>query len=239
MKPITSKVGVTICSFWPVILAYACLPLVLFYAGCPIADLIAVISTPTSAEQVEGSAEYDLSKNKDQKILIFVDQPTYLSAYPNLRFYLTDMITKTLQSKDKARISRRYLSIINRLPICEPTPPIFIRFRRRRSRANSAPIWSWWLPSPTAMFAIYPKGLMSPALLMRTRLFIMSHQAKSSGRLTEQSKLVGVGFESERRGRDAAIVRLAAAASHCVTRYLYNCPKAGFKISDERTASGW
>ena len=56
---------------------------------------------------------------------------------------------------------------------------------------------------------------------------------------TENSRLVQVGFESERRGRDAAVVRLAAAASHCVTRYLYNCPKTGFKISDERTASGW
>ena len=56
---------------------------------------------------------------------------------------------------------------------------------------------------------------------------------------TEKSRLVQVGFESERRGRDAAVVRLAAAASHCITRYLYNCPKADFKISDERTASGW
>lgn len=239
MKPITSKVGVTICSFWPVILVYACLPLLLFYAGCPIIDLVAIVSSPTSAEQVEGSAEYDLSKNKDQKILVFVDQPAYLSAYPNLRFFLTDMITKTLQSKDKARIS----------------PALFINYQSLADlRANTPDFYT--LP-PTQVAGKLGADLVLVVTITDCKVRDISEGGHVAGTLdayaalynvssgeklwptTEQSKLVGVGFESERRGRDAAIVRLAAAASHCVTRYLYNCPKAGFKISDERTASGW
>jgi hypothetical protein len=48
-----------------------------------------------------------------------------------------------------------------------------------------------------------------------------------------------VGFESERNGRDAAAVRLAVAAAHCVSRYLYDCPKNQFKIADEVTDIGW
>ena len=104
MKPKKAKSGITICSFWPAVLFCAGLPLLLFYAGCDAVGIVSVISTPTSAE-AGNSAEYNLSKDKDQKILVFVDQPAYLSAYPNLRFYITDYITKILQDKDKARMS--------------------------------------------------------------------------------------------------------------------------------------
>ncbi len=103
MKPKKAKSGITICSFWPAVLFCAGLPLVLFYAGCDAVGLVGVISTPTSSE-AGASAEYDLSKNKNQKILVLVDQPTYLRDYPNLRFYITDMITKILQDKDRAKI---------------------------------------------------------------------------------------------------------------------------------------
>ena len=239
MKPKKAKYGITVRSFWPAILVCAGLPAVLFYGGCQLAGLVSVVGSPTSSKQAEGSAEYDLSKNKDQKILIFVDQPTHLSAYANLRFYLTDMIGKMLQDKDKANIK----------------PSLFIDYKSLADLRANTPDFYTLAPSQVAsklgadlvlvvtvvdcqIRDISEAGYVSGSLDAHAALY----RASSGEKLwptTEPSKLVGVGFESERRGRDAAIFRLAAAASHCVTRYLYDCPKTGFKISDERTASGW
>jgi hypothetical protein len=92
-----TKSGIKVCSLLAVIVAIAGLPLILFHAGCS-PGIIAVATTPTSAEQ-ESTAEYDLSKDKNQKILVFVDQPAYLRDYPNLRFYLTDVINNMLEEK--------------------------------------------------------------------------------------------------------------------------------------------
>jgi hypothetical protein len=238
VKPKKAKYGITISPFWPAILVCAGLPAVLFYAGC-VPQIIGVLGTPTAAEQAEGSAEYDLSKNKDQRILIFVDQPTYLSDYANLRFYLTDMIGKMLQAKDKAKMQ----------------PSLLIDYKVLADmRANTLDFYTL---TPTQVAGKLGADLVLVVTIVDCKIRDISEAGYVSGSLdaqaalykvssgeklwptTEQSKLVGVGFESERRGRDAAIVRLAAAASHCVTRYLYDCPKAGFKISDERTASGW
>jgi hypothetical protein len=239
VKPKKAKYGITARSFWPVILICAGLPMILFYTGCQLAGLVSVMGTPTSSEQAEGSAEYDLSKNKDQKILIFIDQPTHLSAYANLRFYLTDMISKMLQDKDKAKIK----------------PSLFIDYKSFADfRANTPDFYTL---TPSQVASKLGADLVLVVTVVDCKIRDMSEAGYASGALdakaalykassgeklwptAEQSKLVGVGFESERRGRDAAILRLAAAASHCVTRYLYDCPKTGFKISDERTASGW
>ncbi|MGA2679833.1 MAG: hypothetical protein ABSF37_11130 [Sedimentisphaerales bacterium] len=238
MKPKKAKSGIMICSFWPAILFCAGLPLVLFYAGCDAVGLVGVISTPTSSE-AGASAEYDLSKNKNQKILVFVDQPTYLRDYPNLRFYITDTTTKILQDKDRARIS----------------PSLFIDYQALADLRVNEPKFSAFSPSQIGeklgadlvlvitvtdckVRDIPEGGYVSGSLDAYAALYMVSSGEKLWP-TTEHSRLVQVGFESERRGRDAAVVRLAAAASRCVTRYLYNCPKAGFKVSDERTASGW
>jgi hypothetical protein len=209
--------------------------MVLFYAGCA-PQLLAVIGTPTSSE-AGNSAEYDLSTDKDQKILVFVDQPAYLSDYPNLRFYLTDVINNMLE--EKAKIKK----------------PLFIEYRALADFRVNTPDFAMLSPAQVGeklganlvlsvtvtdckVSSIPQDNFVSGSLDARAALYSVSSGEKLWP-TTEQSRLVQVGFESERRGRDAALVRLAAAASHCITRYLYNCPKANLKISDERTASGW
>jgi hypothetical protein len=214
------------------------LPAIIFYAGC-VPQIIGVLATPTSSERASGSAEYDLSEDKDQKILVFVDQPTYLSAYANLRFYLTDMINKMLQSKDKVNIK----------------PSLIIDYKELADlRANTT---DFYMLTPLQVANKLGADLVLVATVTDCKTRETSEASYISGSLevhaalykvssgerlwptTEQSRLVQVGFESERRGRDAAVVRLAAAAAHCVTRYLYDCPKANFKISDEQTTAGW
>ena len=102
MKPKKAKSGITIRSFWPAILVYAGLPVLL--AGCQFVNMASLLGTPTPSE-TKSSAQYNLTKDKDQKILVLVDQPVSFSAYANLRFYLTDTIIKMLQVKAEIKPS--------------------------------------------------------------------------------------------------------------------------------------
>jgi hypothetical protein len=235
VKPKKEKSGI-IRSFWQALLVCAGLPVVLFYAGCS-PGIIGVIGTPTSSEEVEGSAEYDLSKNKTQKILIFVDQPASFSAYANLRFYLTDTIDKMLQ--EKARMKPAQIIDYKLLAdLRANTPDFYTLLPTQVGRQLDANLVLVVTIVDCKISNISEGGYVSGSLDAQASLYSVSSGEKLWP-TTEQSRLIGVGFESERRGRDAAMVRLSVAAAHCVTRYLYNCPKAGFKISDERTASGW
>jgi hypothetical protein len=237
VKPKKAKYGIATRSFWPAVLVFAGLPAVLFYAGCNPA-LVGVIGSPTSSETGH-LAEYDLSKNKDQKILVFVDQPAYLSAYPNLRFYITDIITKILQDKDKAKVSPSLFINYHALAdLRASTPDFYTLSPAQIGEKLGADLVLVITVTDCKIRGLPEAGYFAGSLDAHAELYRVSSGEKLWP-TAENSRLVQVGFESERRGRDAAVVRLAAAASHCVARYLYNCPKTGFKISDERTASGW
>ncbi len=235
MKPKKAKSGITIRSFWPAILVYAGLPVLLFCAGCQFVGMVGVLGTPTQSE-TKSSAQYNLTKDKDQKILVLVDQPASFSAYANLRFYLTDTIIKMLQVK------------------AEIEPSLFIDYKTLADLRAGTP--DFYMLSPAQVGEKLGADLVLAVTIVDCRITDIG-EAGYNGSLDanaalykvatgeklwptiEQSQRVEVGCESERRGRDAAVVRLAVAAAHCVTRYLYDCPKAGFKISDERTVSGW
>jgi hypothetical protein len=237
VKSKKAKSGITIRPSWPAVLVCAGLPLVLFYAGCS-PQIIGVLGTPTSAE-TEGKAEYDLSKNKDKKILVFVDQPTYLSDYPNLRFYITDMISKMLQDKNKAKMPPSSFVDYHALAdLRANTTDFYTLSPTQAGRKLSADLVLVVTITDCKIRDIPEGGYVTGTLDAYAALYNVSSGEKLWP-TTEQSKMVTVGFDSERRGRDAGVVRLAVAAAHCVTRYFYNCPNAGFKISDERTASGW
>ncbi|MGA2324246.1 MAG: hypothetical protein ABSG22_10405 [Sedimentisphaerales bacterium] len=235
MKPKKAKSGITIRSFWPAILVCAGLPMILFYAGCNAVGMASVLSSPTSSE-AKSSAQYNLTGDKGQKILVLVDQPASFSAYANLRFYLTDTIIKMLQVK------------------AEIKPSLFIDYKTLADFRAGTP--DFYMLSPAQVGEKLGADLVLAVTIIDCRITDIG-EAGYNGSLDanaalykvatgeklwptiEQSQLVQVGCESERRGQDAACVRMAAAAAHCITRYLYDCPKAGFKISDERTVSGW
>jgi len=232
VKPKKAKSGITIRSFWPAILVCAGLPVVL--AGCS-PGIIGVLGTPTPSE-AKSTAQYNLTENKDQKILVLVDQPVSFSAYANLRYYLTDTIIKTFQVKAKMK------------------PSLFIDYKTLADLRAGTP--DLYMLSPAQVGEKLGADLVLAVTIIDCKIINIA-EAGYNGSLDadatlykvatgeklwptmEQSQLVQVGCESERRGQDAACVRLAAAAAHCITRYLYDCPKANFKISDERTVSAW
>jgi len=216
--------------------ACAVLFLILFQAGCQLIGLPAVLGTPTSSE-AKNAAEFNLAKQEGQKILVLVEQPAYLNAYPGLRFFLTDMIIKTLQQRAKI------------------APELFTDYDTLSSFRSDTPDFS--LLAPEQVGSALGADLVLLVVVADYRFSEVDDTGFSNGMLdvqaslikvatgeklwpaVEQAKLVQVGFESQRHSPDTAAVQLAAAAAHCVTRYLYDCPKNQFKISEEKTDVGW
>ncbi len=214
----------------PVTMTLLCL-----LAGCS-PGVVAVMATPTSAE-TKIPAEYDITQQKDKKILVLVDQPANLIAHPNLRYFITDSVYKFL--KDRLKIN----------------PQLFIDYDKLADFRSSTLDFS--LLSPDKVGSELGADLVLLIIINDCRIAQMGGTNYFSGSLDAQAQLIDiatgqklwptlenaraikVGFESERRGPDAAAVRLAVAAAHCVTRYLYNCPKNQFRISDEAGTVGW
>jgi hypothetical protein len=228
------KITVTIRLF-AIVGACAALAVLCLQAGCD-PGIVAVLGTPTSAES-KIPAEYDLAQQKDRKILVLVDQPSYLSAHANLRYFLTDTANKMLQQR--AKIQPEFLIDYDTLAdFRSSTPDFYLLSPQTVGSALGADLVLLIVINdcrlPTTDEAIYSNGFLNAQAQL-----IKSSTGEKLWPALEQARAIKVGFESERRGPDAAAVRLAAAAAHCVTRYLYNCPKNKLRISDEITDVGW
>jgi len=220
---------------WVIALVCAGLTLVL-QPGCQAISLPALLGTPTSAEK-KIPAEYNLTEQKDKKILVLVDQPAYFATGINLRYFLTDMIIRMLQSNAKLGSEQ------------------FIDYDALAEfRANSD---TFWLLTPEQVGSRLGAQLVLFVIVSDYQITLVGDTGLNNGLLEvqaaivdvatgqrlwptlEQAKVIQVSFESKRQDSEAAAVRLAVAAAHCVTRYFYNCRKDKFTISEERTGLGW
>ena len=209
------------------------LVVVFFYSGCKI---VGVVGTPRAHEE-KIVAEYDLAEHKDQKILVLVNQPVWLNAQVNLRYYLTKAINKNLTAKVK--ILPEYIVSYSELS---------------EFRSNQA---DFLLLSPVEVGEALDANVV---LLVEIGSYELNKIAETNyyeGFLSVQSvfldvatgekiwpesaksKSIKVGFDIESRGQEIAVKRLAAASAHCLVRYLYDCPKNEFKITDDRSGIGW
>lgn len=199
----------------------------------------ALIGTPTS-DETKTPAEYNLTPQKGQKgqkILVFVDVPFYFNAHPNLRFFLTDTINKMLQQK--AKIAPALLIDYDTLAeFRSNTPDFSLLSPERVGSALGADLVLFVVVSDYKLSGMGDTGYLNVSLDVQASLIKVSTGEKVWPPV-EPAKIVRVGFEAERHGDDVAAVRLAAATAHCVTRYLYDCPKNQFKISEEKTDIGW
>lgn len=212
------------------------LVVVFFHAGCKYAPFIGLFGTSSYHERTV-TTEYDLTKRTDQKILVLVDQPGWLDAQPNLRFYLTRAINKDLVRKVK--IPAESLVSYNELS----------KFRSNQSDfslLSPVEIGTALDANMVLLVVVEDYKLNSVAegnyyegfLGTRSALFDTATAEKLWPKLAA-SKSVTVGFEVESSGREVAVARLAMACAHCTTRYLYNCPKKRFKIIEDRSRVGW
>ncbi len=210
-------------------------PVLCLQAGCS-PGMIAVLGTPTSDES-KTSAEYDLARQEDRKILVLVDQPYYLNVRANLRYFLTDTVNKMLQQRLKIR-PELLIDYDTLADFRSSTPDFSLLAPERVGSSLGADLVLLIVINDCSISEIAETGYFSGVLVAQSQLIRVPGGEKLWPTL-EQAKVIKVGFESERRGHDAAAVRLAVAAAHCVTRYLYNCPKNQFRISDEIKDVGW
>jgi len=213
----------------------ACLFIATFLtqAGC---QIITVLSTPTSAE-TKIEAEYNLAAQKNIKILVLVDQPPYLDCHPNLRYFLSDTVSKLFHVQAKIP-DANFIPYDALAEFRSNTPDFTLMAPDKIGSALGADYVLWIAVSKCMISQISNSGYISGELVVEAQLFKVAG-GKKVWPAVEQAKILRVGFESERRDYDTAAVRLAAAAAHCVTRYLYNCPKNQFKIADDTTNTGW
>ena len=181
-------------------------------------------------------AEYNLASQKNKKVLVIVEQPSWFSSESNLRYYLTRDICQNLTAKVKVKSK-------NIIPYKE-----LAEFRASRSDFSSL------LPADvgTALGA----DIVVLVIIEDYQLNDVAGTGYYNGFLSVQAavyetaggkvwpleaagKSVKVGFDTGERGQELAVGRLVSACAYCITRYFYNCPEYKFKIFDEGGRSGW
>lgn len=204
-----------------------------FYSGC---NMVGIVGTPSPYEK-KIPAEYDLTKQKKQKILVLVEQPGWLDAQANLRYYLTEAICESLTTKVK--VKPEYILSYDKLA----------EFRSKKSdfsslspaavgKALGADIVLLVIIEDYQVGEVAGSGYYNGSLGTQAALFETATGDKVWPESTE-NKSIKVIFETGERGQEAAVKRLVNACAHCTTRYLYNCLKYKFKISDEKRDIGW
>jgi hypothetical protein len=197
---------------------------------------VSVMGTPSYHELIV-PAELDLAELADKRMVVFVEQPGYISANVNMRFYLTEAINSSL---------RKHVGI--------PDANLAGYDQIAEFRAANS---DWSVLSAVEIGSRMGAGLVLQVYIEDLRLDEAGEAGYLKGRLNTQvalfevsagkklwpesdaSRKVRVGFEIEDKGWDVAVVRLAVTSAHCTTRYLYDCKKKAFRISDDRSTVGW
>ncbi len=205
-------------------------------AGCKYAGLVSLMGTESYYEQ-KIPAEFDLSKQIDKKILVLVDQPAWLDSQANLRYYLTKAIRQNIMVKTKL------------------TPENLISYDKLVEFRSSEPDFSSM--SPVEIGKAMDANMVLLVLIENYNLDTVPESTYLMGNLDtrvilydvqageklwpkeEVSRSIKVGFDYETGGMDKAISRLAVDSAFCTTRYFYDCPKAQFRIADDRTRIDW
>jgi hypothetical protein len=207
---------------------------VFFYNGC---GIVGLLGTPSQYEK-KIPAEYDLAKQKGRKVLVLVEQPGWLSAQANLRYYLTEAIRENLIAKAKAKIPPKYILSYNELSEFRSNKGDFSSLSPAAvGKALGADIVLLVMIEDYQLSEVAETDYFSGALSAQTALFETANGGKVWPEYAE-SKSIKVSFEAE-HGQETADKRLASACAHCITRYFYNCTKDKFKVFDEGGNTGW
>ncbi|MCK4887881.1 MAG: hypothetical protein KAS96_10885 [Planctomycetes bacterium] len=182
-------------------------------------------------------AEYDLSKDTDKQVIVFVEQPGWLNAEDNLQYYITRAFSYQLINnvgfEPKMIIPYAELSDYrSKLKDASMRSPLNIAKGMNADLAIFVKVDGYHLYDMDAT-GFYKGYLAAQVLLVdvETKEKLWPNNAKS--------KNLKVAVDIESRGRDAAVKRLTGALAHCSVRYLYDCLKKRFKISEDRTSLGW
>jgi len=212
---------------------FAFLTVVFFHSGCRI---VGIVGTPRSHEK-KITAEYDLAAHRKQRVLVLVNQPAWLDAGVDLRYYITEAINTNLVRKVK--IPSRNLVTYNKLFEFRSNQRNFSLLSPAKvGTALEADVVLLVMIEDYQLHEIAETGYYKGLLNTRTILLDTANAEKLWPKSAE-SKSIKVGFELGERGREVAVKRLVRACAYCTVRYLYDCPKNKFKIFDDKSDIGW
>lgn len=212
------------------------LVVVFFYSGCKYAPFVGLLGTPSYHER-EVPAEYDLAEHTDRKILVFVNQPAYLNAQANLRFHLTKAINKYL-IRNVGILPEHVVSYSELSEFRSAQSDFSLLSPVEVGTAFDANMVLLVVLEDYQLDEIAETGYHKGFLSTRTVLFDTAGGEKLWPK-SAKSKSIKVGFEFEDRGREVAIARLVTASAYCTVRYLYDCPKNKFRITEDKSRIGW
>lgn len=204
----------------------------LLCCGC---KLVGIMGTPTASE-TKIPAEFEIGQRAKGKLVVLVQQPSWLNVQTDLRPVLSEavniMLCEKTKFKKQAVISYEQL----------------VEFRRAHSDFFSMrpDQIAMSLGVKTILLIViddyklygmpldgYYKGLHKGLLDVRSYLL----DAQSGEVLWPRSgegKLARLALEAERGGKEFCAARLARAAAHCIVRYFYDCPSDKFRTWGER-----
>jgi len=206
----------------------------LLYSGCNFAGRLA---SPT-AHEMKVPAEYDLTKDTDQKILVLVNQPAWVNAGTNLRYYITEAVNYSLT--EKVNIKPENLVDYEQLSqVRTEKPDLFMRGAAEIGQGMNVDKVLLIVVEDFQLYQAAGPGYYKGSLNAQAFLFDCGTGRRIWPTRPQLSKPVRVGFEVGKGDAEAVVKRLAASLASCTTRYFYNCRKDSFKIADERTETAW
>ncbi|MHC4622431.1 MAG: hypothetical protein ACYS4W_00845 [Planctomycetota bacterium] len=208
-------------------------PAVLFGNGC---GFISLLGTPTRHER-KVAAEYDLTENRDGRLLVLVRQPSWLNAQVNLRYHVTarmnEELTEKIELENGNLVSYRELSDFR-----SRRPDFAFRSATEVGAALGADMVLYVTINGHELNRLdevgYYKGFLSAECAL--------HDVTAGKRVwpvSGESKSVMVGFDLESGGVEVAVQRLAASLAYCTVRYFYDCPEEQFRISEDKSDISW
>jgi hypothetical protein len=214
---------------------------VILFEGCA---LIGVLGTPTPSEKMI-PAEFKFVADKsregrltpDKKLLVLVNQPSWLNAPPLLRQILTEQIQERLiinaGLKPSNMVSYESLSEFR-----SKEAAFSSMTAAQIGKALNADLVLIVDLTAYRLVNVEDSDYFGGSLSGCTFLIDVA----SSDRLWPadvENKKINVAFDVESHGQEAAFVRLAAAFAHCTTRFFHDCPSDRFKIAEDKSDSAW
>lgn len=177
-------------------------------SGCGLLGIVGVMGTPGSHER-KITAEYDLASRRNEKVLVLVNQPLWLDAEVNLRYYLTEALNLYLTSKIKIKPERlvtynqlaAFRSGQSNFPLLSPV---------QVGKAMAADIVLLAEVDGFELSELPEEGYYRGFLQTRAMLFDTASGANLWPDFPE-GKVIAAGFDMVSGGRQAGVNRLAGA----------------------------
>jgi hypothetical protein len=182
------------------------------------------------------TAEFKFDAGKDKKVLVLVNQPSWLNAPPLLHQELTEQIQKRLTIY--AGLGAPNLVSYENLSEFRLQETAFSSMTAAQIGKALNADWVLVADLTDYKFVVEESSYYGGTLTGRT-FIINVDDSRKLWPADSESRKINVSFDIEDRGSEEALRRLAGAFAHCTTRYFFDCPKNKFKIAEDKSNPVW